>query len=47
MSNKDCIVVEGVVKEILPDMKYLVQIGNGAVVIGYFSGRMKANKLES
>lgn len=45
MSNKDFIEVEGVVKEVLPDMRYRVEIGNGAVVMGYLSGRMKTNKI--
>ncbi len=36
-------VMQGVVKEALPNTQFLVELENGHKVIGYLSGRMRKN----
>lgn len=42
-TKKDAIVMEGTVKEALPNTQFLVELENGHRVIGYLSGRMRKN----
>jgi translation initiation factor IF-1 len=41
--KNDAIVMQGVVKEALPNTQFLVELENGHRVIGYLSGRMRKN----
>ncbi len=41
--KSDAIVMQGVVKEALPNTQFLVELENGHRVIGYLSGRMRKN----
>ena len=40
---KDCIRVEGVIKELLPNTMFRVQLENGHDVLGHISGKMRMN----
>jgi translation initiation factor IF-1 len=42
-ASEDGIVMDGVVKEALPNTQFLVELDNGHRVIGYLSGRMRKN----
>jgi translation initiation factor IF-1 len=42
-STADGLVMQGVVKEALPNTQFLVELENGHRVIGYLSGRMRKN----
>lgn len=42
-AKDDAIVMQGVVKEALPNTQFLVELENGHRVIGYLSGRMRKN----
>ena len=39
--SKDCIKVEGVVKELLPNTQFVVTLENGHEVIAHISGKMR------
>ena len=39
--SSDCIKVEGVVKELLPNTQYVVTLENGHEVIAHISGKMR------
>lgn len=38
---KDCIKVEGVVKEVLPNTQFVVTLENGHEVVAHISGKMR------
>lgn len=38
---KDCIKVEGVIKELLPNTMFRVELENGHEILGHISGRMR------
>ena len=38
---KDCIKIEGVVKELLPNTQFLVTLENGHDIIAHISGKMR------
>ena len=38
---KDCIKMEGVVKELLPNTQFLVTLENGHEIIAHISGKMR------
>lgn len=40
---KDVITVEGVVKELLPNTMFKVELENGHVVLAHISGKMRLN----
>ena len=40
---KECIKVEGVVKELLPNTQFVVTLENGHEVIAHISGKMRMN----
>lgn len=42
-TKTDAIVMQGVVKEALPNTQFMVELENGHRVIGYLSGRMRKN----
>lgn len=42
-AKSDGIVMQGIVKEALPNTQFLVELENGHRVIGYLSGRMRKN----
>jgi len=42
-AKPDGLVMQGVVKEALPNTQFLVELENGHRVIGYLSGRMRKN----
>jgi translation initiation factor IF-1 len=42
-AKSDGLVMQGVVKEALPNTQFLVELENGHRVIGYLSGRMRKN----
>ena len=44
MNNKKEL-VEGTVVEVLPDLRYRVQLKDGKDIIAYTSGKMKINKI--
>jgi translation initiation factor IF-1 len=39
--SKDCIKMEGVVKELLPNTQFLVTLENGHEIIAHISGKMR------
>ena len=41
MKKKDVVVVEGIVKETLPNAMFRVEIEGGHVVLGHVSGKMR------
>ena len=48
-AEKQVVVVEGIVKECLPDTKFKIEIdvsGNKHNVIGYLSGKMRMNYIK-
>lgn len=45
MAKEELIEMSGVVEEILPDSRYLVQLDNGHKLIAYTSGKMRKNHI--
>ena len=43
MSKQDCIEMEGVVAEKLPNNMFRVDLDNGHRILGYVSGKMRMN----
>ncbi len=43
MAKDDVIKVEGVVKELLPNTRFKVELENGHTVIAHISGKMRLN----
>ncbi len=41
MAKEEMVEFEGVVKEVLPDTKFLVTLENGADIIAYAAGKMR------
>lgn len=39
--SKDCIKIEGIVKELLPNTQFLVTLENGHVITAHISGKMR------
>jgi len=42
---KECIKVEGTVKELYPNMQYLVTLENGHEVLAHISGKMRLHNI--
>ena len=43
MSKEDVIELEGVVKEVLPNANFKVELQNGMVIDGFISGKLRMN----
>lgn len=43
MAKDDAIKVEGIVKELLPNTRFKVELENGHTVIAHISGKMRLN----
>lgn len=43
MSKEECIVMEGVVEETLPNTMFRVKLENGYLIIAHISGKMRKN----
>jgi len=43
MAKEDLIEMPGVVKEVLPDSRFRVELENGHLLVAYAAGRMKKN----
>lgn len=41
MSNTDCIKINGVVKELLPNTQFIVTLENGHDIVAHISGKMR------
>jgi len=39
--SKDCVKMEGIVKELLPNTQFLVTLENGHEIIAHISGKMR------
>lgn len=46
MSKEDVIEFEGVVKEVLPNTTFLVELSNGHVITAYISGRLRMHYIK-
>ena len=45
MAKEDCIEMEGVVSEVLPDTRFRVGLDNGHKIIAYLSGKMRKHRI--
>ena len=45
MTKEELVEYEGLVKEVLPDTHFLVELSNGHRLIAYMSGKMKTNHI--
>ncbi len=45
MSKEDVITFDGTVLEMLPDLRYVVQLDNGHQTLAYTSGKMRKNRI--
>src|ERR1700691_1298707 len=45
--KEDLLQFEGLVREILPDARYRVELDNGHVLVAYTAGRMKKNRIKT
>jgi translation initiation factor IF-1 len=45
MSKEDVITFDGTVTEMLPDLRYVVQLDNGHQTLAYTSGKMRKNRI--
>ena len=43
MSKEDVIEVEGIVKEVLPNATFKVELQNGHVILAHISGKLRMN----
>ncbi len=43
MPKEDVIELEGVVKEVLPNAKFIVELENGHEILGHISGKLRMN----
>ena len=43
MSKEDVIELEGVVKEVLPNANFKIELQNGMVIDGFISGKLRMN----
>ncbi len=43
MSKEDVIELEGVVKEVLPNANFKVELQNGMIIDGFISGKLRMN----
>ena len=46
MAKDDVIVIDGVVKEALPNAMFRVGLDNGHIVLGHISGKMRMNYIK-
>jgi translation initiation factor IF-1 len=46
MSKETSISLSGVVKEVLPNCMFRVELETGPTIIGYISGRMRQNEIK-
>jgi translation initiation factor IF-1 len=44
-SNKDFLVVKGVVEEALPSMTFKVKLDNGHVILCHLAGKLRMNRI--
>jgi translation initiation factor IF-1 len=47
MPKEDLIELEGLVTELLPDIRFRVQLDNGHAIIAYAAGRMRKNRIKT
>ena len=47
MPKEELLEFEGLVKEILPDARYRIELDNGHVLVAYTAGRMKKNRIKN
>lgn len=47
MPKEDLLQFEGLVREILPDARYRIELDNGHVLVAYTAGRMKKNRIKT
>jgi translation initiation factor IF-1 len=47
VSKEDVLTFEGVVREILPDARYRVELDNGHLVVVYTAGKMKKFRIKT
>ncbi|MGE0629727.1 MAG: translation initiation factor IF-1 [Hyphomicrobiaceae bacterium] len=47
MAKEELLEFEGVVKEVLPDGRYRVELDNGHTVTAYTGGRMRKNRIRT
>lgn len=45
MAQEEKIYVDGTIIDVLPSDKFKIQLENGAIIIGYISGRIRLNKI--
>src|SRR5580698_5860638 len=45
--KEDLLQFEGLVREILPDARYRIELDNGHVLVAYTAGRMKKNRIKT
>lgn len=45
MAKEELIEYQGIVKEVLPDSRFLVELDNGHKLVAYMSGKMKTNHI--
>lgn len=45
MTKEELITFEGEVIEVLPNAMFRVKLNNGAVILGYTSGKMRKNRI--
>jgi translation initiation factor IF-1 len=46
VSKEDVITTSGVIKEVLPNSMFRIQINEGPLVLGYISGKMRMNRIQ-
>ena len=45
MAKEDMIEMQGLVKEVLPDTRFRVELDNGHVIIAYMAGKMRKHRI--
>ncbi len=45
MAQEEKIYIDGIITDVLPSDKFKIQLENGAIIIGYISGRIRLNKI--
>lgn len=46
MAKSDVISMGGVVKEVLPNAMFRVELDQGSLILGHISGKMRQNKIQ-
>lgn len=45
MNNKDFIIADGVVEELLPSAKFRVKLDNGQVILAHLAGKLRLHRI--